>query len=65
MANTRQAAICLDRPPKGKANLQMSNLMWVRRLSKTGSFCPILMPNDLILTILIPNPHAAFDDDRL
>ena len=32
---------------------------------KTGSCCPILMPNELVLTILVPNHHAKFGDDRL
>ena len=32
---------------------------------KTGSCCPILMPNELFLTILVPNHHAKFGDDRL
>ena len=32
---------------------------------KTGSCCPILMPNELVLTILVPNHRAKFGDDRL
>ena len=32
---------------------------------KTGSCCPILLPNELVLTILVPNHHAKFGDDRL
>jgi hypothetical protein len=32
---------------------------------KTGSCCPILLPNELVLTILVSNHHAKFGDDRL
>ena len=32
---------------------------------KTGSCCPILMPNELVLTILVPKHRAKFGDDRL
>ena len=33
---------------------------------KTGSYCPILMPNELVHTILVPVLyHAKFGDDRL
>ena len=32
---------------------------------KTGSSCPILMPNELVLTILVPKHRAKFGDDRL
>ena len=32
---------------------------------KTGSCCPILMPNELLLTILVPKHRAKFGDDRL
>ena len=32
---------------------------------KTGSCCPILTPNELVLTIRVSNDHAKFGDDRL
>ena len=32
---------------------------------KTGSCCPILLPNELVLTILVPKHRAKFGDDRL
>ena len=32
---------------------------------KTGSCCPILTPNELVLTIRVSNHHAKFGDDRV